>query len=73
MRLRVTIEGMLSVHAKKAVFTALAGVEDVRSAEVELGTALLDCDPGVSADAVRAAIEGVGCRLVSIVRELPTV
>ena len=72
MRLRLTLEGMLAVHAKRAVFTALAGVPGVTSAEVELGRATIDCEPQVSEAALRAALDTVGVRLTASVRELPT-
>ena len=72
MRLRLTLEGMLAVHAKRAVFTALAGVPGVTSAEVELGRATIDCQPQVSEAVLRAALDTVGVRLTASVRELPT-
>jgi copper chaperone CopZ len=71
MRLRVVIEGMLSVHAKRAVFTALAGIEGVRHADVEVGSAVVDADPGVGEDLVRTVIEELGLRVTSITKELP--
>src|SRR5690606_27351155 len=42
MRLELLISGMLAVHAKHAVFAALAGVEGIARAEVELGRAELE-------------------------------
>ena len=72
MRLRLTIDGMLAVHAKNALYTALGGVAGVRSAEVEVGGALLECEGRVDEAELRAAIEAVGFRLVRVVRELPT-
>jgi copper chaperone CopZ len=71
MRLRLSIEGMLAVHAKRAVFTALAGVEGVSSAEVEMGEALVHGDR-LDEARIREAIESVGCRVVRVARELPT-
>ena len=78
MRLQVTIEGMLAVHARHAVFTALAAVEGITRADVELGRAELDLDARVTETATLAAtlaaiheaIESVGFR-VSDVRPLP--
>ena len=71
MHLRLAITGMTSVHAKRALFTALAGVPGVRSAEVEMGAALLDCDGVVDQQALRAAITELGLTLTTITRELP--
>jgi copper chaperone CopZ len=71
MRLRVTIADMLSVHARQAVFTALAGVSGVRWAEVEMGSALVECDETAREGEIRAAVEEVGCRVVGIRKELP--
>lgn len=44
MRLELRIDGMVAVHAKHGVFTALAGVPGVISAEVELGRATVEVD-----------------------------
>ena len=64
----VTISGMLAVHAKRAVFTALAGVEGVRVADVELGRAIVEHDASVSEEALATAIESVGCHVVATER-----
>jgi len=71
VHLHLVIAGMQSVHAKRAAFAALAGVPGVRSAEVEMGEARLDCDGNVDASALRAAIESVGLVLTSVARQLP--
>ncbi|MCX5766395.1 MAG: hypothetical protein NTZ43_04100 [Gemmatimonadetes bacterium] len=71
MRLRLTLSNMRSVHDKRALFTALAGVPGVRSAEVEMGKALLDCDGPVDEGALRAAIEALGLAVTTVARELP--
>jgi len=60
----LTISGMLAVHAKRAVFTALAGVPGVRAAEVELGRAVVEHDEQVTDEMLAAAIESVGCAVV---------
>ena len=78
MRLQVTIEGMLAVHARHAVFTALGAVEGITRADVELGRAELEVDWRASEStahettiaAIRGAIEAAGF-LVSEVRVLP--
>jgi copper chaperone CopZ len=72
MRLRLTIDGMFAVHARRAVFTALSGVAGVESAEVEIGSAVLNCDGRVREEEVRAAVESAGCRVTALRRELPT-
>lgn len=71
MRLRLAIEGMLAVHAKRAVFTALAGVEGLTSAEVEMGEAVVHGER-LDEQRIRDVIESVGCRVVRVTRELPT-
>ena len=78
MRLQVLIEGMLAVHARQAVFTALGAVEGITRADVQLGRAELELDGRASEpatreairEAVREAIEAAGFR-VSAVRTLP--
>lgn len=87
LRLEIFIDGMLAVHAKQAVYTALAGVEGVRRAEVELGRAELELasPPAAGAsvaelgDAARRqlaeAVELAGCEIREIrvlPRSLPT-
>ena len=75
MRFEVLIGGMVAVHARHAVFTALAGVEGVVRADVELGRATLECARGdrpasaVEAD-VRAALSDAGFVVLGV-RELP--
>jgi copper chaperone CopZ len=70
MRVELTIEGMLAVHARHAVYTALSGVEGIVRAEVELGRAVVEHDGAASAEALRAAVAAAGCA-VSAMRELP--
>ena len=62
----VTISGMVAVHAKRAVFTALSGIPGVRSAEVELGRAVVEHDAEVTADALTDAIVLAGCEVTSV-------
>jgi copper chaperone CopZ len=64
----LTISGMIAVHSKRVVFTALAGVPGITSAQVDLGRAVIDHDERVSSEALEAAIASVGCRVVSIER-----
>ena len=62
----LTISGMLAVHAKRAVFTALAGVPGVESAEVEMGRAVVVHDSTTTAAALADAIVGIGCEVTSV-------
>lgn len=71
MRLRLTIDGMIAIHAKRAVFTALAGVRGVANADVEMGSALLECTERVPEDVLREALAPLGHQLRTMVRELP--
>ena len=64
----LTISGMVAVHSKRAVFTALSGVPGVTSAEVELGRAVVEHDSDASLAVITAAIESVGCAVTSIER-----
>jgi hypothetical protein len=74
MRLEVMIEGMLAVHAKHALFTALGAVDGLLRADVELGRAELEFASGADVDVVReavvAAVASAGFT-VSRVRLLP--
>lgn len=80
MRLEVMIDGMLAVHAKHAVFMALASVEGITHAEVELGRAELTLeergDARAAGDvAIRAAVAEAGFAVTTIrvlPRTLPT-
>ena len=69
----LTISGMVAVHAKRAVFTALAGVPGVLSAEVDMGRAVVEHDASTTSDALRDAIALAGCEVTSvrIERRLP--
>ena len=71
MRYRIAIDEMLAVHAKRAVFTALAGVPGVMSAEVEMGEAVVTADATVTEECLRAALRGVGLSARRVTKELP--
>jgi copper chaperone CopZ len=60
------ISGMVAVHAKRAVFTALAGVPGVLSAEVDMGRAVVEHDASTTSDALREAIAFAGCEVTSV-------
>lgn len=81
MRLELIIDGMLAVHARHAVFTALAAVAGLRGAEVELGRAVVEFEEAVGSvsraeaqqarhRALGAALEAAGFTLRGV-RELP--
>jgi copper chaperone CopZ len=55
------IGGMRSVHAARAVWTALAAVAGVTTAEVVLGRAVIEHDGRATVDALREAIAMAGC------------
>jgi copper chaperone CopZ len=68
------IDGMLSVHAVRAVYTAFAGVPGIRSAEVTLGGATVEHDGTVTREMLAEAIEFAGFTLAAWreERRLPT-
>ncbi|MCL4212533.1 MAG: heavy-metal-associated domain-containing protein [Gemmatimonadales bacterium] len=79
MRIEVAIEGMLAVHAKHAVFTALGAVAGITRAEVELGRALVEvegsADPAALRAGIQEAVEAAGFRVAGVTvlpRSLPT-
>ncbi len=80
MRLILIIEGMLAVHAKHGVFTALSSVPGVLRAEVILGRATVEVAAGPAEIAaievqLREAVALVGCEVREIHRQsrmLPT-
>ena len=57
---RVTIAGMTSVHGVRAVFTALAGVEGITTADVSLGEAVVEHDGRATPEALASAIAVAG-------------
>ena len=62
----LTIAGMVAVHSKRAVYTALSGVPGVASAEVELGRAVVEHDATTTAAALKDAVALVGCEVTAI-------
>lgn len=75
IRLELLISGMLSVHAKHAVFSALGGVPGLSAVEIELGRVELDAERSEADFAtleteLRTAIEAAGFTL-SELRRLP--
>jgi copper chaperone CopZ len=62
----LSISGMLAVHAKRAVFTALAGVPGVQSADVEMGRAVVVHDAATTAASLVEAIAAIGCEVTAV-------
>lgn len=74
MRFEIEIAGMLAVHARHAVFTALGAVAGITRAEVELGRAVVEHDGSVEEHALREAVEAAGfavARITALPRSLP--
>ena len=67
---------MTSVHAVRAVVTALTPVPGITALDVTLGGATVDHDGRATADALRAAIAAAGYEVTAAAeerRQLPTV
>jgi copper chaperone CopZ len=62
----LTITGMVAVHSKRAVYTALSGVPGVMSADVELGRAVVEHDASTTREALNEAVALVGCAVTAI-------
>ncbi len=58
------IDKMLSLYSVRAVWTALGGVEGVKSAQVVMGMARVEHDGSVTCEDVAEAIELAGCEVV---------
>ena len=63
------IDGMRSIHCARAVYTALASISGVTSADVVIGRATIDHDGSVAPDAVRAAVALAGYELLETTEE----
>lgn len=62
----VAIAGMRTGYCMRAVFTALAAVEGIQSADVSLGRAVIDHDGRATADRLREAIAVSGYEVMSV-------
>jgi len=62
----LTIAGMPAVHAVRAVFTALAAVDGITSADVELGRAVIEHDGRATDEALRDAIAVAGFEVTAV-------
>jgi hypothetical protein len=63
---------MTSVHAARALHSALAIVAGIEWAQVKLGEAEIECERPLDEEALRAAIESVGLGLAGITQERRT-
>lgn len=63
MTTHLLIAGMLSVHSKRAVFTALSAVEGIMSADVQMGHAVIEHDGRATCDRLGAAVALAGCQV----------
>jgi copper chaperone CopZ len=63
------IGGMLSVHSVRAVYTALASVEGIISADVSLGKAIVEHDGRATPALLSDAIASVGCEVAEYTEE----
>lgn len=71
----LTISGMTSVHARRAVFTALAGVEGIVRAQVEMGRAEIEHDGRATIAALEEAVRIAGFEVTAAreERRLPVI
>ena len=68
-RIHVQIEGLLSVHAVRAVWTALSAVPGVLTAEVSMRGAVLDTDGPVDETLLAESLAMAGVHLVGMTVE----
>ncbi|MEO5580833.1 MAG: cation transporter [Gemmatimonadaceae bacterium] len=61
-----TIAGMSCAHCVRAVFTGLAGVSGISTADVSIGRAVIDHDGTVSNEAITEAISIAGYTVVAL-------
>ncbi len=72
----VTVNGMLTEHCKRAVFTSLAGIPGIHQADVQIGTVAVTHDGSVTIAQLTDAIAVAGYTVVHGVedrRTLPVV
>lgn len=75
MQTRLEIPTMSTVHAVRAVWTALTAVPGIVSADVARGRAVVEHDGRATAEALRAAIAVAGYEVAGVHEErrrLPT-
>ena len=71
-RTHVQLEGLLSIHAVRAVRTALAAVPGVIGAEVSMQGAVLDTESPLDRHALDEALAHAGVRVLSVREERGT-
>lgn len=69
LRIHVQIEGLLSVHAVRAVWTALAAVPGVRHADVSMRGAVLEADGPIDRAMLADALALAGVQMVAVREE----
>jgi copper chaperone CopZ len=62
----LTITGMRSVHCSRAVFTALAAVDGIVSAEIRMGHATVEHDGRATPAALTEAIRTAGYDVAAV-------
>lgn len=67
-RLEVEIEGLVAVHAVRAIRTALGLLPGVKAAEVSLAGVVLETDGTVTDEAVAEALTHAGVRVTGVRR-----
>ena len=65
----IEIAGMHAVHAARAIFTALSGVEGVQRAEVSMGRAVVWHDGRATGALLTDAVELAGCSVLGLAEE----
>jgi copper chaperone CopZ len=73
-RIHVQLDGLVAVHAVRAVWTALSAVPGLLSAEVTMQGATLEVEGELDRDALAAALDAAGVSIRSIrvdARSLP--
>ena len=75
-RIHVQLDGLVAVHAVRAVWTALGAVSGLLSAEVTMRGAVLELEGDLDRAALEAALDAAGVSIRSIrveARVLPVV
>lgn len=65
-RIHVQLDGLVAVHAVRAVWTALGAVPGVLSAEVTMQGAVLEVDGDLDRPALDAALDAAGVSVRSL-------
>ncbi len=68
-RIRLELDGLIAVHAVRAVWTALGAVPGVMRAEVTMAGALLEIEGPLDRSALDAALDAAGVRITRLTVE----